>query len=106
MRPETQNGEAIPRLRDLRTRSITASVLPPPPRESRRAVATPGSQFQKGAPAPTKVAGELRVMQQLFVFFEIRISNFQFRFAVDPASEGRKDRERKTGRTSQSCIVR
>src|SRR5438132_10617211 len=105
-RRETQNVAAIPRLRDLRTILTTASASRPLPRESRRAVATLGLQFQRDARAATKEERELRAMRQLFVFFEFRISDFEFRLAADPASEARKGRRQKMVRTSRSCTVR
>src|SRR5437667_12569241 len=103
-RPGTRNVAAT--VYRLRTISITASASRPRPRESKRAVATLGSQFQTDARAATKEERELRAMRQLFVFFGFRISDFGFRPAADPASEARKDRAQKMVRTSRSCTAR
>src|SRR5438034_10688482 len=103
-RPGTRNVEATAcRLRTILT---TASASRPPPREPRQAVATLGSQSQTGAPAATKETRGSRAMRQLFVVFKFRISNFEFRFPADPATEARTGTVRKTERTSQNCIVR
>src|SRR5258708_31997462 len=103
MRPETQNGGAM-RCR-LCAKSVAASTSRLTSREPRRAVATQDSQFQIDAPAATQKARELRTMRQSS-YCGLEIWDLEFPEVAGPASEARKGRERKTERTSRSCIVR
>ena len=59
MRREMQNGGAMLSL--LPTRAAEASASRPPQRESRRAIAIPDSQLQKGEPALTAAAKQSRL---------------------------------------------
>src|SRR5437016_4782086 len=97
MQREMQNGEAT--LRRLRTRLARASASPLRQREPRRPIAIPDSQFQTGEQGATKEVPESRAMQRSF-------DPFGFRFPACPASGARTDTERKTERTSRSCIAR
>src|SRR5882724_5014884 len=102
MRPGKQNGG--PTLSPPRTRSPEALTSRPPQRESRRAGAIPGSQFQKGEPETAKAAQQLR--SQTPPNSRFAICDLKLVLAACPASAARKDRVQKKGRTIQNCIAR
>src|SRR6266550_376276 len=104
MRPGKQNGG--PTLFLPRTRSPEALPLRPPLRESMRAGAILGSQFQKGEPAATKEARWTRLLPRGFGDLGFGIWDLGFPQAACPATGARKDRARKMGRTTRSCIAR
>src|SRR5438552_14765395 len=122
-----QNGEAIPRLRDLPTRSAKASTPQLRQRGPRRAIAIPGSRFQTAGPVTAKAAQQLTLQAPLNLRFEthslpalarrfafclavptarLAICDLKFVPAAGPASGARRDTERKRERTSRNCIVR
>src|SRR5438552_16815090 len=126
-----QNGEAIPRLRDLPTRSAKASTPQLRQRGPRRAIAIPGSRFQTAGPVTAKAAQQLTLQAPLNLRFEthslpalarrfprrfafclavptarLAICDLNFVPAAGPASGARRDTERKRERTSRHCIVR
>src|SRR5919109_119079 len=97
-----QNGQAIPRLRDLPTRSARALTPPLRQRGPRRAIAILGLQFQKAGP----VTAETALQTPLYAPLSLKIEIYDLELGPEarPASVARKDRVRKTERTSRSCI--